>query len=228
MNNILKTIALSSVLVTSLMATDTVSTEKAKGEGFYVGLGGGMSLNMVMLAKGDYVSDGTSNYDVGQLSDISAGYIVYSGYQINKIIAVEASFTGYGDFSDTLKSENGIVEKTFTSNPMSGAVYANAGYTFSSGWRPFGQLGLGYMQSNSSADLKSLDNFSDDFMTMHYGLGVEYAPASFNGLGLRLAFSGDTSMDANAIATDDSGKVDESAFLMRLYEVFYVGAQYKF
>ena len=148
--------------------------------------------------------------------------------EFNKIIAVEASFTGYGNFSDTLKSENGLVEKTFSSDPIGGAVYANAGYTFSNGWRPFGQLGLGYVQSNSSDTLTNLNNFSDDFMTVHYGFGAEYAPASFNGFGLRLAFSGDMNMDADAVATDDGDSIDKSAILMRMYELFYIGAQYKF
>ena len=230
MNRILKTIGISAVLATSILAADVANVQKevAPSDGFYAGLGGGVSMNMVMLVQGTYVSDGTSSYEVGKLGDVSAGYLVYAGYQFNKIIAVEASFTGYGAFSDTLKSENGLVEKTFSSDPMSGAVYANAGYTFASGWRPFGQLGLGYMQSNGSDSFKNLNNFNDDFMTVHYGLGVDYAPASFNGFGLRLAFSGDMNMDANAVSTDADGNIEESATLMRLYELFYIGAQYKF
>jgi hypothetical protein len=104
-------------------------------------------------------------------------------------------------------------------------VYANAGYTFANGLRPFGQLGLGYLSSDPSLNI---NNFDDSFMTLHYGIGLEYSPKEFNGFGLRVALSGDMNMDANAVAVDDNGNIDDGAFLMRMYEILYVGAQYKF
>ena len=230
MYKILTMMGLGFILLTSEVTAAERSSEVkiAKSDGFYAGVGGGFSLGGVVLSNSTYISDGTYNYNVGTMSDTSAGYILFGGYQFNKIIAVEASFTDYGSFSDSVSILNTSSRATFTSDPISGAVYANAGYTFESGWRPFGQLGLGYMVSNASTNLSRLDDFSDDFVTMHYGVGVEYAPASFNGFGLRLAFSGDMTMEYNVIAVDSSGNIVEDAFMMRLYELVYFGAQYKF
>ena len=89
-------------------------------------------------------------------------------------------------------------------------------------------LGLGYMKNNQSDNLDRLNNFDADFMTMHYGAGVEYAPASLNGFGFRAAYTGDMNMDYNAVAYDDDGKLDSDAALMRFYGMLYIGAQYKF
>jgi len=223
--------AVATLLFTTGVAAQDSATEMKTGkmDGFYAGLGGGGSFNGVSLTKGDYVEDGTNTYDITNLGDTDIGYLLYAGYQFNQIIGVEASFTDYGSFSDNLKIKNTNIETTFKSSPMGGAVYANAGYTFNNGWRPFGQLGLGYIQSDPSSTLKALNNFSDtDFMTVHYGVGVEYSPAAFKGFGLRLAYSGDMNMDANAVAEDESGNIDKSAMLMRFYGLLYVGAQYKF
>jgi len=229
MKSILLSIGLSVALLAGALPTEKVEKKvENKSDGLYVGLGGGLTLNGVILSHSDYVSDGSNSYDVNGMGDTSGGFIFYSGYQFNKIIAVEASYSDYGSFSDTLKSKNGLISRDFSSDPFGGAVYANAGYTFDSGWRPFGQLGLGVIKANGSNSLKRLDSFDDTFMTMHYGLGVEYAPESLKGFGLRLAVSGDVSMDASVTASDTDGSIDKSAFMMRLYELFYIGVQYKF
>ena len=230
MKKIILSLVAGTMLATTAMAAEVAETVKpaSKADGAYVGLGGGVSFNGVMLSKGDYVTDGTDSYDVTTLSDSSFSYIIYGGYQFNKIIAVEASFTDYGSFSDDVKSKNGLVTRTFSSDPLAGAVYANAGYTFANGVRPFGQLGIGYMQTNQSDTLDHVNNFDDSFMTFHYGIGVEYAPVSLKGFGFRAAYTGDMNADYNAVAYDDNGNLDSDAFLMRFYGMLYVGAQYKF
>ncbi len=231
MNRIFMVLTVATVLFSTGVMAEDVSTkvETVKVEGFYAGLGFGGTFNAIALVKGDYVEDGTNTYNISNLGDSDIGYLLYAGYQFNKIIAVEASFTDYGSFSDTLKARNSNIVTTFESAPKGGAIYANAGYTFNNGWRPFGQLGLGYIQSNPSASLQVLNNFSDgDFMTMHYGFGVEYAPVRFRGFGVRVAYSGDMNMDWNAVTEDDNGNIDSSAMLMRFYGLLYIGAQYKF
>ena len=216
-------------LVSLVLSTTVIAEETAtKVDGFYAGLGGGVTFNGAVLTKGDYVSDGTNSYDVSKVGDSSAGYVIYGGYQFNKIIAVEASFTDYGSFSDDIKSKNGLLTRTFKTDPMAGSVYANAGYTFGNGLRPFGELGLGYMTSNQSDNLDRLNNFNDSFMTFHWGAGLEYAPVSFNGFGFRVAYTGDMNADYNAVASDENDHIDKHAMLMRYYGMLYVGAQYKF
>lgn len=217
-------IALSATML--LLTTSLLAEEKSTAEGYYLGLGGGVSFDGAFLSNGHYFDNGSSTYDVGTLSDISGGFLLYGGYQFNKIIAVEASYTYYGSFSDSAHIESTAQTETFSSKPQSGALYANAGYTFTNGLRPFGQLGLGYMNSHTSSSLDNLD-FADKFMTMHWGLGLEYAPQTFKGFGLRVAVSGDTYMDYSYDAKDDNG-ITESAILIRNSEMLYVGAQYKF
>jgi len=224
MKKITLALGLASLLATASIAAESTTNTK----GAYVGLGGGLSLGGVSLTKDDTVSDGTNSYDVSTMGDSSAGYVLYGGYQFNKIIAVEASFTGYGSFSDDVKIKNTSITKTFKTSPMVGAVYANAGYTFDNGVRPFGQLGLGYMTTSQSDNLSKLNNFDDSFMTIRFGLGVEYAPASLNGFGFRAAYIEDINMDANAVADDQDGNLDTDAILTRYYGMLYIGAQYKF
>ena len=211
-------------MLTSAAVAQDAPTQKI--DGFYAGLGGGVSGNAVILSNGSYVSDGTSTYDFNSLSDISGGYIVYAGYQFNKIIAVEASFVDYGSFKDSTKIRNTNIEKTFTSDPLGGAVYANAGYTFGNGLRPFGQLGLGYIDSNPGSNYNGT-GISEDFMTMKWGVGLEYAPVKLKGVGFRFAFTGDTNMDSEYESVDNSNDI-KTTYLWRYYEMFYVGAQYKF
>ena len=230
MKKIILSLVTGTMLATTAMAAETAAAEKpvSKADGAYMGLGGGVTFNGAMLSKGDYISDGSASYDISTLGDSSGGYIVYGGYQFNKIIAVEASFMDYGSFSDDITSKNALITRTFSSKPIAGSVYANAGYTFANGVRPFGLLGLSYMKTSQSDSFDHLNNFEDSFMTFHWGAGVEYAPASLNGFGFRASYTGDFNVDYNALAYDENGKIDEDAMVMRIYGMLYVGAQYKF
>ena len=191
-------------------------------DGFYLGLGGGVSFNVSFLSVGNYQDD-TAEYTTGSLSDSDAGYIVYGGYQFNKIIAVETAYTDYGSFSDSADRRVGGVE-TFTSDPSSISVYANAGYTFGNGLRPFLQLGVGYLQINGSSSTKDIG--LDDSLAMHFGLGLEYAPPKLAGFGFRVAYVEDVAMDMSYKSEDDGQ--DTSTVLTNVSGLLYIGAQYKF
>jgi len=223
MKNILKVAGLSALLLSAnVMAEEKVSAI-SKADGFYLGAGGGTTFGLSFLSIGNY-QDNTSTYDTGYLGDSSFGYIFYGGYQFNKIIAIEAAYTDYGSFSDNLRDTTTDRDVKVSTDPTSMSVYANAGYTFANGLRPFGQIGLGYMQINGST---LADNIGlDDSMTMRFGLGLEYAPSNLVGFGFRVAYVEDVAMDMS-YSSDNNGN-DTSTLLMNVNGMLYVGAQYKF
>ena len=208
-------IGVSSLLITSvLQAEDTL-----KIDGAYLGLGGGASFNSASVGKGNF-TDNTTEYTTSSISDGDVGYLIYGGYQFNKIIAVEAAYTDYGSFSETV--DPGSVE--LSTAPNSFSVYANAGYSFDNGLRPFGQLGLGYMNINGSRLAKSFD--LDDGLSVRFGVGLEYAPAALIGFGFRVAYVDELLMSTDYKAKDD-GELDTTS-VMNINGLLYIGAQYKF
>ncbi|MDA3945929.1 MAG: outer membrane beta-barrel protein [Helicobacteraceae bacterium] len=223
MKKVLTMLALGTILLSSTLQADEVTTSPLKPEGFYLGLGGGVTFNLTLLTQG-YYQDDTTTYKSGDLSDADIGYIVYAGYQFNKIIAVEAAYTDYGSFSDTVQKAYTPGNVTFESDPSSVSVYANAGYTFSNGLRPFGQIGLGYLMVNGSRATDAIG--IDDSMSMRFGLGVEYALENLSGFGFRAAYIEELAMDFSYNA-DDNGN-DTSTLLMNIDGMLYLGAQYKF
>jgi len=203
----------------------SASVKEKTGEGVYVGLGIGSSLYNVNVANATYnYSTGTSTVNgsqINELDDSDVGYLLYGGYQFNKIIAVEGSYTDYGSFSSTV---NG---KDYSMKPRSFAVYANAGYTFLNGQlRPFGLLGLGYLLTNQSATYDQLNGFDDSIVTLHTGLGIDYYPTKFEGFGFRAAYTNDTYYD-NSVKTYNN-TVETSTSMWQYYSLFYIGVQYKF
>jgi opacity protein-like surface antigen len=142
MKKVFTSFALGSILLSGALSAEEVKSVPLNPDGFYLGVGGGVSFNVTVLSLGNY-QDNTTSYSTGSLSDTDVGYIVYGGYQFNKIIAVEAAYTDYGSFSDTASKIFQPGVETFSSDPSTVSVYANAGYTFANGLRPFGQIGLG-------------------------------------------------------------------------------------
>ena len=226
------------------MATDgEMAIPQAKentGSGFYLGAGFGASFyNLTTLKSDYYVEDGSEpEYhltadDMSNLDDTSEGYLFYGGYQFNKIIAVEASYTDYGSFESTVTKTvlGNEVKKEFTKKPTSVAVYANAGYTFLNGQlRPFGLLGLGYVQTHQSEAYNNIDLFSDDtFVSIHIGTGLDYYPSVFKGFGFRVSVTADNYYDNTTVAYENTTKDQiTDVAVWQSYSLLYIGAQYKF
>ena len=211
--------------------TDTSSVQTVKentGEGFYIGAGVGASFYNISSSDGTYYlpdeGDGSQTIvinDLENLDDNDVGYLFYGGYQFNKIIAVEAAYTDYGSFSDQ------VTNRLFTKDPYSVAVYANAGYTFFNGQlRPFGLLGVGYLQSNQSKAY-DIQGIANEFATLHTGLGVDYYPTVLKGFGVRASYTSDMYIDSDYVVFDEADVVTTTS-LWQQYGLFYVGAQYKF
>lgn len=205
---------------TSVMSEEAVSVNT--GKGLYIGAGVGSSRFTVSRSESSCIqlnSNLICTLNESDLEDRDSGSLLYAGYQFNKIIAVEAAYTEYGDFSKVI---NGI---EYSQAPTSFAVYANAGYTFFNGQlRPFGIGGLGYLNRNQSRDYDSL-GFNEDFVTLHLGFGVDYYPAALRGFGFRLSFSSDLYPQSDYHYTDTTADTDS---LLQNYSVLYAGVQYKF
>jgi hypothetical protein len=206
---------------TSAIAENTESVNT--GKGFYLGGGAGASRYSITLTNSSYDYSDPDNptliFESSELEDSDSGGIWYAGYQINKIIAVEAGYTDYGNFSKT------IFAKNYSQSPESFSVYANIGYTFLNGQlRPFGIAGLGYLKKNQSQAYDRL-NFKEDFATLHVGFGVDYYPTILRGLGFRLSFSDDVHVES---AYSDSGGASEKDSLWQNYSLLYAGIQFKF
>ncbi|QUM80833.1 porin family protein [Moritella sp. 5] len=183
--------------LTALALTASVQANQDVS-GFYIG--GGFGSTLADLDETGVVydedTDGTTLKFIG-------------GYQFNRIVAIEAQYTQYGEVTPIKQV------KSYTWDPTSFSVSANLGYTFQNGLRPFGIIGL------SSLDLdESFKTFKDDRATaLHIGLGLEYTPAALSGVSFRAGYEADSFTIDNGFSTSDTDVVIGSA---------YVAASYKF
>jgi hypothetical protein len=224
---------ISSVLVASETKTTTPEVQENTGEGFYLGTGLGASFFNITSTNGDYYipddGDGTHTIIVDKLKDLDdndLGYLFYAGYQFNKIIGVEASYTDYGAFSGSISGAN--LDK-FTKDPYAIAVAANAGYTFfNAQLRPFGLLGLAYLNTQQS-ETYDRQEVTNESVALHSGLGVEYYPTVLKGFGVRAAYTTDFIVDSDYETFEgDTGTTVKTTSMWQYYSLLYVGVQYKF
>ena len=205
-------------LATCLLLGASLNANDAKG--VYVGVGVGPSQFDDGGLKDDdnaYLTRTAQTYRAADSYD-ATGYKIYAGYQFNKIIAVEASYTGYGEQS--LDYSNGDQAKV---SLTSIGIAANVGYNFGKKdeFRPFVIIGVSSVNFNKSGSL----NYYSDSSTAAYKLGVgfEYAPSIFKGLGFRIAYEGDYySVKSNATAPEFKSEYTQGDAM------YYFGVQYKF
>jgi len=208
----MKKIILPSLLL-FISSTIFAAEEVQKIKGFYLGSGyGSFSYNTEQ--------DWDDDYRYGRLIEQTDGNTlkVYSGYQFNKIIAVEVTYSDYGDTEGYVYSFFNN-KQTVKQSPTSFAVAANAGYSFSNGLRPFGLLGLSYVSLNSSYAFLDTDNP----IAIKWGFGLEYAPTQLKGVQLRVAYEADSYFaEADTFWSSDT---DIDVFTLNS---FYAGVSYKF
>ncbi|MEZ8803457.1 porin family protein [Vibrio splendidus] len=191
------------------------------------------SANNVMAAdRGFYLGGaiGTSGVDDGGMFDSvnvpvsfeaeDNTYRLIAGYKFNRIVAIEAQYTDFGDVVAKSPGRN----DGFTWTPQIFSVTANLGYTFDNGVRPFGTIGL----STIDLDMKLADGsrpsesgFDDTGDGIRMGVGVEYTPPTMSSLSVRLAYEA----DAFDIQDNDNGHKTEETVVL---ESFYLGAMYTF
>ena len=189
----MKKIILASFLVFGL-TTSAVADENAKGA--YFGLGYGST---------SFNDDNIGNVNLKDDSD--NGVKVYGGYQFNKIVGVEATYTDYGKFSypDTELSASAV------------SVAANLGYNFlDAQLRPFALVGLSYLNISQSGTPIYAD---DNTVAFSYGIGIEYAPKVLNGIGFRAEWNADIFAVTEFYSDED---------YVQAFTMFNVAVQYKF
>ncbi|UPR58772.1 porin family protein [Vibrio sp. ED004] len=184
-----------------------------------------VAANNVMAAdSGFYLGGviGTSGIDDGGLYKDSLmpitvdaedeTYKIIAGYQFNRIVALEAQYTNYGD----VVAKNALNQSTYTWSPTAFSISANLGYTFDNGIRPFGIIGLSTIDLDQS--LPVLDDDSGE--GIRYGFGVEYTPKQAKNVSFRLGYEA----DAFVIESDSAFESDKDLVI----DSFYLGATYNF
>lgn len=208
------------LVAATLMVTASLSAKPV--EGAYIGLGFGSST----FNDGGYEDDGSSYLArIGSTTHSatnynSSGYKLYAGYQFNDIIAVEASYTDYGQYSIDFTDGSDMAI-----NPKSLSLSANIGYNFGEKkeFRPFAIIGLSSLNIDETSNSDS--NYYEDSSTtaIKFGLGFEYSPHSLNGFGFRIAYESDFFVyDSTNTESEFKDIYTQSANLV------YLGAQYKF
>ncbi|CDT70307.1 Hypothetical protein VCR31J2_1280343 [Vibrio coralliirubri] len=181
--------------------------------------------NNVMAADGGFYlggAIGTTGIDDGGLYKDSfipisvdaedETYKIIAGYQFNRIVALEAQYTNYGD----VVAKNALNQSTYTWSPTAFSISANLGYTFDNGIRPFGIIGLSTIDLDQS--LPVLDDDSGE--GIRYGFGVEYTPKQAKNVSFRLGYEA----DAFVIESDSALENDKDLVI----DSFYLGATYNF
>ena len=195
------------IAIVSLFIIDVLCLAAESGQGFYGGVGFGISA----FEDDGFVKEEQPQVK-GSLSKNDKGVKLYLGYQINKILSAELGYTNYGRF----KTENYIHEA------QSADIAINVGYTFLEGTlRPYVFGGLGYVFNDfPHSDIASLkmDRFSS-----HVGIGLDYTPLFAGGFGLRLAFES----DGYTYRVDQNGSNEPKDYEQGL-GLLYLGMHYKY
>ena len=191
-------------LLISTTSFYALANDQPKVSGFYVGAGFGSF---------GYSEEDSWGYNTNSISAEAGGNStkVYLGYQFNKIVGIEGTYTDYG----TAKAKVG----SYSMKPTSISLAANLGYTFENGLRPFGLVGMSSLDLNQNEDLLTDDNGA----AFKFGFGVEYTPKALGGVQIRAAYE----MDMYAVEYESTNGYYSETNLYAL-DSLYLGASYKF
>ena len=184
----------------------TLSAAKKDKSNLYVGAGFGGAA----YVDSNFAHEQITGVDKEVVED-SIGAKIYAGYQINKIIALEASYVYYGSFE---------VTSEYQYHAQGLSVSGNLGYIFfDDQLRPYALIGLGYMISDFPHKEVSVKDYKP---SLHVGLGLTYIPKVFNGIGFRVAYE---SNSFTYVLNRDT--VDEKVYTQG-FGILYLGVEYRF
>ena len=202
---------LSLSIVASFAQANTMSQDQ-KVSGFYVGGTVGSS-KVTVLRDTEFTEDNPTESDSLKTSSESS-FQLLGGYQFNRIVALELAYANFG----SLKYSGNVIFK-----PTALTGQANLGYTFHSGWRPFALVGL----SSLDLDQQLLVYADDSTVALRTGVGVEFSPASLNGLSLRATWSADWYFTDYKEQNSNTGP-DKDYLDTNMLSNLSIGATYKF
>ncbi len=203
------------LIASALLVSGSLYAEPIKGA--YVGLGAGSSVFNDGGVKDD-LNDAIAPSKVGY-DYADTGLKMYGGYQFNKVVAVELSYTNYGKYDMDYAGYN------LELNPTAISVAVNVGYNLGSNgqYRPFVIAGVSSVSFGENGNLKAYD--SDSVTAFRFGVGYEYSPVALKHMSFRVAYEGDFYSLIDANPNNDAGYSDTYAQSMSM---LYVGASYKF
>ncbi|PKH06380.1 porin family protein [Moritella sp. Urea-trap-13] len=194
----MKTITLLGALTAIALSVNVQANQDVSG--FYIGAGVGST----------EISTDTNGYSFN--SDTDGGTVKFlAGYQFNRIVAIEAQYTKYGDVTPLAYN----FTKGYEWSPTTVSLAANLGYTFENGLRPFATIGLSSLDLDES--MKALDD--SNATALRFGAGLEYTPPALAGVSFRAGYEGDAFEIDNGLSYSDTTVVLGS---------LYVAASYKF
>ncbi len=182
-----------------------LANDQPKVSGFYVGAGFGS------FGYSEENSRHDANNNLISVEADGNSTNMYLGYQFNKIVGIEGTYTDYG----TAKAKIG----SYSMKPTAISLAANLGYSFANGLRPFGLVGISRLDLNQNEGLLT-DNIGAAFK---FGFGVEFTPKALDGIQIRVAYE----MDMYAVE-HKSANGDYSEFNLNALDSLYLGASYKF
>ncbi|CAK4075460.1 porin family protein [Vibrio sp. 16] len=176
-------------------------------DGFYLGAG---------LGSTDFDDGGVFNDDELPLSTDTKGSTVklIAGYQINRVLGVEAQYTRYGETSVQIAEQKAadIKHRSFT-------ISASLGHSFDNGVRPFATLGIGSIEYTLKNRIYPQESRDESGSTVRLGAGLEYTPYVVKGFTIRASYEADYFVLEDKWANRDYDQSMGS---------WYLGTTYKF
>ncbi|MCG9630343.1 porin family protein [Vibrio sp. Isolate30] len=179
----------------------------------------GLSFNaMAAMDRGWYVGGGLGDTEIS--SDTKAADALdaedltlrgIAGLKFNRISSIEFQYANYGEIKG--KGTNVTMME-----PTALSIAGNIGYTFDNGIRPFGLIGLTYIDLDSN-----IPNFDDKGEALRFGLGIEYMPRQLDNLSFRVAYESDTFDIVQSYNNGTSQKTDTVTI-----NSFYAAVSYHF
>lgn len=201
---------------TKTLHSSNVQSQKIKG--FYAGATIGASK---LSQARDKELPAAERPDSSIASPIKTSFELLGGYQFNRIVAVELAYTDFGK----LTYDNKLTKTTLPEeySPIALSAQANVGYTFYSGWRPFGLLGVSLLDVRPS---DKVNNEQDKVLEgLRIGGGVEYSPPSLAGVTFRAGSSADWySIEYKLNSSSTTESYNDIGLLSR----WDIGASYRF